>query len=656
MFLRSILLSLATLIVFSANAQKPETVLFSLGDTKVTLGEFQYIYEKNNKNDDNYYSSESVNEYLRLYINFKLQVREARQLGIDTTEKFQKEFKTYRDQLTKPYMTDQETTNELVKEAYERMKEEINASHILIRLEKDASQDKVDAAYQKIKSIYKEAKKGDFAELAKKYSEDPSVKNNSGNLGYFTAFHLIYSFETQAYHTKVGKVSKPFRTEFGYHILKVHDRRPYQGDISVSQILLPVAKDATEEDKDRIKATINEIHQRLKEGENFEQMVSMYSQDKRSKNNQGKLPEFNSFSFNIPPKIKEVAFTLKNDGDFSEPFESQAGWHILKRNSLKPLKPFEEQEKYIRSKVRKDSRAQLSYDNLITKLKKQYRFKEYEENFEEMYSLIDTSLLAKKWKVEDETRFTKELFLIGKESYTQLDFAKFLEGMQDKQQYKKLKYAIDRYYEAFVNTSLIKYSDKHLEENYPEFRNLVNEYREGMMLFEIKDQMVWSKAMKDTIGQQAFYDRNIDKYMWKKRVDAETYICRNQDIARQVKSMIEKDGKSVDEIATELNKINPLNISYSHGTYEEGENKVLKDYFGKKGVFLFEDNQSKSWRVLNMKKYHEPEPKKLKEIRGIVIADYQQELENQWIAELKEKYPVSINDKVLEELISNHAK
>ncbi|MBT3301536.1 MAG: hypothetical protein HOK35_13105 [Cytophagia bacterium] len=656
MFLRNFLTSLLTTIVFFSFAQKPETVLFSTGDSKVTIGDFQYIYEKNNRNDDNYYSQESVDEYLRLYVNFKLKVKEARFQGIDTTEKFLNEFKTYRDQLTKPYMTDQETTDALVVEAYERMKTEIKASHILIRVAEDAPQNEVDAAYAKIKEVYKKAKKGDFAELAEQYSEDPSVKNNKGQLGYFTVFHLIYSFENEAYKTKVGKVSKPFRTEFGFHILKLNDRRPYQGDINVSQIFIPFEKDATDEQKDRVKQTIKEIHQKITDGESFDKMVNLYSQDNRSKNSNGKLPEFNSFSFNVAPKIKEVAFTIKNDGDVSEPFESQAGWHVLKRNSLKPLKSFEDMEKFIRTKVRKDSRAQLSYDNLIADIKKQYRFKEFDGMLTAVHSQIDSTLLSSTWKIADASKLGSDLFLIGKKNYTQLDFAKYVELNQKNAQYKNAHFAVDKFYTAFVNTSLINYSDQHLEENFPEFRNLVNEYREGMMLFEITDQQVWSKAMKDTVGQKAFYQQNIQKYMWKKRADAETYICRNENIARQVLAMIEKDGKSSDEIATELNIINPLNISYSHGTYEIDENRLLKEYFGKTGVSVFFDEESDSWRVIHMKKYYDPQPKKIKEIRGIVIADYQLYLETRWIEELKKKYPVTINEKVLAELIANHTK
>ncbi|MBL6964203.1 MAG: peptidylprolyl isomerase [Bacteroidetes bacterium] len=657
MFLKSILFTAITLTAFLTSAQKPESVLFSTGDSKVTVGDFQYIYEKNNKNDDNYYTAESVKEYLRLYVNFKLKVKEARNQGIDTTEKFLTEFKTYRDQLTKPYMTDQETTDRLVLEAYDRMKEELKASHILIRLAEDASASEIDTAYAKIKKIYRKAKKGnDFASLAESYSEDPSVKNNKGELGYFTVFHLIYPFENQAYNTKAGKVSKPFRTEFGYHILKLSDRRPYQGDISVSQLFIPFEKDATEEQKNRTKQTITELYQKISDGESFEKMVGLYSQDNRTKGSNGKLPEFNSFSFNIAPKVKEVAFTLQNDGDISEPFESQAGWHILKRNSLKPLKSFEEMEKIIRTKVRKDARGQLSFEKLLSNIKKQYRFKEMEGSKNIFYSQVDSSLLSGNWQIANPSIFNQNMFLIGKKYYSQLDFAKYLEEKQKNQRYKTIPFAIDKFYNSFVNNSLIMYSDEHLEENYPEFRNLVNEYREGMMLFEITDQKVWSKAMKDTLGQLEFYNSHIDKYMWKKRVEAETYICRDENIAKQVVAMIEKDGKTADEIATELNMVNPLNISYSHGKYEEGENDLLTAYFGKKGVFKFFDDESESWRVANMKTYYEASPKKIKEIRGIVIADYQQYLESNWIEELKKKYPVAINEKILAELINNHTR
>jgi len=643
------------LLCLSVFGQKPESILFSIGNQNIMLSEFQYIYEKNNKNDKNFYSDTSVREYLNLFVNFKLKVAEARNVGIDTTEKFKNEFKTYRDQLTKPYLTDKKATDKLIAEAYERMKEELRASHILIRLNEDAPQDEVDKALAKINDIYKKANKGeDFSKLALELSEDPSAKMNSGDLGYFSVFHLIYSFENVAYNTSVGKISKPFRTEFGYHILKVTDRRPYQGQIKVAQILLAYDENAADADKEKIKSSIFEIHKKIKEGESFDNMVKLYSDDERTKNNNGVLPEFNSFSFNIPDIIKEQAFKLKNIGDVSEPFETNYGWVILKKLDLKGLKPFEEMENYIRSKVRKDSRSEMSNLSLIESLKKQFSFKEYPKNLQAFKANVDTNILQGNWKANN-VNANLPLFLIGKKAYLTTEFAQYVEKNQKLLRFSNVDFTVSKLYENFVNESLMAYADQHLEENYADFRNLVNEYLEGMMLFEITDQKVWSKAMKDTLGQEEFYHKNISNYMWKMRVDAEIYICRSEEVANNVVAML-NNNKSSDEIAEVENAKNPLNVSYSKGKYEEGENKYLNNYFGKKGVFLAPEPETNTYRVINLTNYYDPEPKKLKEIRGIVIADFQSFLEEQWLKELKEKYPVKINSKILDELINNHKK
>lgn len=636
------------------SGQKPESVLFSIGDQNVMVSEFQYIYEKNNKNDANFYTEESVREYLNLFINFKLKVREAREMGIDTTEKFRNEFKGYRDQLAKPYLTDKKTIDKLVAEAYERMKEEIRCSHILIRVAEDAPQEEVDKALARINQIYKKAKKGeDFSKLADEYSEDPYVKVGHGDLGWFSVFHLIYSFENVAYNTPLGKISKPFRTEFGYHILKVTDRRPYQGQIKVAQILLAYDENPTDEDKARVKEKIFEIYNQIKAGESFEKMVKLYSEDERTKNSDGVMPEFNTFSFNIPEVIKEEAFKLKNIGDISEPVETSYGWVILKKLDLKGLKSFEEMENYIRSKVRKDSRSELSNINLIANIKKQYGFKEYPAVLQGFIKTVDSNLLNGTWSAASREAFTGILFLIGKKQYPLSDFAKYVEQKQKSVRFATVEFTIRKLYETYVNEKLLAYADEHLEETYPDFRNLVNEYKEGMMLFEITDQKVWTKAMKDTAGQEKFYEEHIDNYMWKKRVDAENYICRTEEVANEVFEMLKK-GWSADTIAKTENEKNALNVSYSKGRYEQGENKYLEEFFGKTGVFKFQDKESGSWRVVNLIRYYEPESKKLKEIRGIVIADYQAYLEELWLKELKNKYPVTINEKILEELINNH--
>ena len=649
-----IFIALSFAIVSLSHAQKPVNVLFTVGDEVVTDDEFVYIYEKNNKNEEDFYSEQNVRDYLNLYINFKLKVKAAEEKGIDTTEAFVSEFNTYRNQLTKPYFTDQETLEDLKKEAYERMKYEIRASHILIRLSEDATEDQVKEAENKINEIYKKAisENGEsFNEIALEYSEDPSVKQNNGDLGYFTVFNLIYPFETHAYNTPVGEVSKPFRTRFGYHILKVTDKKKYKGKINISQIYVPLKATDNDKQKQQAKARIDSIYKMLQDGANFDNLINRYSDNKQTATS-GNLPEFSYATFGVPEEFKKVAFSLQKDGDYSEPFMTSAGWHIFKRNSLNELKSYDELEKFIEIKVKKDTRSKLSEENLIRKLKAKYRFKEKTKSLKVLYKNVDSSFLKKQWKIQNPDDYGKFLFRIEKDNYTVLDYAKFLEANQRANRFSNIQYAIDYFYNEFVVSKLKEYADKNLENEYPEFRHLVKEYKEGMMLFEIMDEQVWSKAMADSAALRNFYENHKEEYMWKERVDAVIFMCHNEEIAKEVKKMVVDYNRSADQIASELNEKNPLNISYSKSIYEKGENKIIDAHFGEKGAVMVYDEENEVWKVLNLLEYYDAQYKKFEEIRGIVIAEFQNYLDKEWIEHLKVKYPVKINEDVLQAVIN----
>lgn len=638
------LLILSSICVFG---QKPGSILFTIGDQTITTSEFTYIYEKNNKGDENYYKEESVSEYLDLFIKFKLKVKEARSQGIDTSKKFLDEFKTYRDQLVKPYLTDTESINKLMREAYERMKYEINASHILIRVNEDAAPEDTLKAYNKTKEAYEKAIKGEsFEKLASEYSDDPTVKRNKGNLGYFSVFHLIYAFETVAFNTAKEEISQIFRTQFGYHFIKVFDKRPYRGQIKAAQIAIKVNKN-----QDMAKARIDSVYNKLLAGSSFVKLVEEYSEDLRTNKRKGELPEFNSFT-KISQELKDQAFGLKNDGDFSKPFKVNNEWFIIKRINLTGLKSYEELENYIKNKVNRDIRSKISEETTISRIKKETKFKEKKSSLDIFHSELDSNLLKGKWKISDSNKFTDFLFQIGKEKFLQIDLAKFIESRQRQFRYSTIEFSLNKFYTEFVNNTLLDYYDRHLEENEPDFKNLVNEYREGMLLFDITDKLVWSKAMNDTTGQEQFYENNKGNYMWNERIDAIIYICHNKEIANKVLTF-KKEEKKPEEMAKILNEDNPLNLSYSKGLFEKGENETLDNYFDKTGIFIVENSEDNKIKVLDIKEVLPSEPKKLNEIKGLVIADYQNHLEKEWIIELKAKYPVKINEKIYTKIIEH---
>lgn len=644
------------ILLISTNVfgQKPEAILFTIGNESVTLADFEYIYNKNNKTDKSYYKDSSVKEYLNLFINFKLKVKEAKSLGVDTAKSFQTEFNSYRDQLTKPYLNDKTTTDKLMIEAYDRMQLELRSSHILIKLAEDALPADTIIAYKKIEEAYNRAIKGeDFEKLASQYSEDPSVKTNKGDLGYFSAFHLIYSFENVAFNTPVGQISKPFRSQFGYHILKVTDRRPYQGSIKVAGIFIKNTPLDPTTKVDIAKMKIDSVYNKLTQGSSFAEMVKNYSEDTRSKSKNGELPEFNSFSFQIPEIIRVEAFKLQKNGDFCKPFKTEDGWYILQKLDLKALSSYKEMESTIKNKVSRDSRSMLSQQSAVAKIKIENNFKENAKNLAIFNKILDSNALKGKWTINNPDKLSKVLFQIGKDSYTQLDFAKFIVEKQSSQKYSNIPYMIKKLYDDYVGGSVLIYADLHLEEKYPDFKFLVNEYKEGMMLFDITDKLVWSKAMNDTIGLEEYYKSNLDKYMWKDRVDAEIYVCKDKSVATDVANML-KQKKSADEIATLLNKKNPLNVSFSKGLFERGENEYLTEFFDQTGIFTASKKQNEeAYRVLNILKKFVAEPKKLDDIKGIAISDYQNFLEKKWITDLKQKYPVQVNEDILKSIIKN---
>jgi peptidyl-prolyl cis-trans isomerase SurA len=381
MKLRNIFLLLILVCGFSkANAQTNDQTLFTIGGSPVSVGEFKYIYEKNNASDKNLYNEKSVKEYLNLYINFKLKVKAAHDEGLDTLSKFKLEYYKYRSQLAQPYMTDREVTGKLLDEAYARKQYEIRASHILIPVASDAAPKDTLAAYNLAMSIHDSiVKKGaDFEKMARKYSKDPSVAANGGNLGWFTVFQMIYPFESAAYQLgDSGSVSMPVRTQFGYHILKITGKMPYRGDILVRHILINSPTTDSPEKQKIAKDKIDSIYSLLKTGRGtFSDLAKQYSDNAQSKNNGGEMPRFNDFSPQIPQVFKDHAFALKHDNDISQPFRFETGWDIIQREDIKPLSGRKEAEEEIKQKVSRDSRSEMSREAAMAKFKSQLKFKE----------------------------------------------------------------------------------------------------------------------------------------------------------------------------------------------------------------------------------------------------------------------------------------
>ena len=630
-------------------AQEKDPVLLTVDGQDVTLSEFEAVYKKNNR--DEMVDQDDLKDYLQLYINFRLKVREAEKLGMDTVRKFIQELNGYQKQLAKPYLTDKEVTEKLVMEAYERSLKDIRASHILLKIGPDALPKDTLKVYNKILDIRKQAMKGDFAALAKKYSEDPSAKDNGGDLGWFSTLRMVYPFETAAFNTEVNKISQPVRTRFGYHIIKVVDQRDALGEMRAAHIMVKTGPEAPQEQIEEAKTKIMEVKELLDKGQNFEDLAKKYSEDRGSANKGGALPIFGTGR--MVPEFEAAAFALKEDGDYSEPVLTEYGWHIIKRLERMPVASFADAEKNLRSKVAKDSRSQMSRTVVLNRVKKENGFKENRKNLDAVLAILDTTLIEGQWDANKGENLTGMVFSIGDEKYTQADFCDYIGTHQTRRRKEDLAVIMNGMFNKYVEESLIAFEEAQLPEKYPEYKALLKEYRDGILLFDLTDKKVWSKAVKDTAGLKAFHEENRDKFMWGKRLDAEIYYCQKdslvEPLAKALKKKAKKGSPTKDELLKEFNANSALNLRIESDKYEENEEEMLKDVNWEKGLQgPFKNGDNQVYVLVN--EVLEPQAKTLKEARGLVTAEYQNHLEKEWIKELRSKYKFKANEELLKQI------
>ncbi|MEQ9412957.1 MAG: peptidylprolyl isomerase, partial [Cyclobacteriaceae bacterium] len=396
--MRSKLLTVVFVMLFAslANGQKNEKdlLLFSINDKVVNVNEFVYLYNKNHQGKSGEFTKEKIEEYLELFINFKLKVAEAESRGMDLKPEFKEELNTYKEELRKPFVAETDVLDKLAKEAYNRLGWEVKASHILFNVQQDASPSDTLAVYNKAKAIRERAIGGEsFEKLAREFSEDPSAKSNAGVLGYFSALQMVYPFEEAVYHLSVGEISEPVRTKFGYHVIKLDDKRPSSGEVEVSHILIRGAGEDT-------KQTVDEVYTKLKENGNWDELCKQYSQDPGTKDNGGRLRPFGPGALASAPKFEEVAFSMSKPGEVSVPFQTSFGWHIIRFEKKIPLPPFSELEESLKRKVARDDRMGISKSAEVEKRKRELKYSESNEAMSRIWEIADSSLIQGKWNVQ----------------------------------------------------------------------------------------------------------------------------------------------------------------------------------------------------------------------------------------------------------------
>lgn len=634
-------------VAFAQNIKKE--ILFTVDGKPYYTDEFARVYNKNIDlvKDE---SQKDLNQYLELFIGYKLKINKANKIGLQNNAKYINELKSYRTQLSRNYTTDSKVTKALIDEAYARSLKELRASHILINVDENAAPADTLKAYNLAMEIRKKALAGeDFGALAEKNSQDPSAKENKGDLGYFSAFRMVYPFETAAYKTKVGQISMPVRTKFGYHLIKVTDSRDNRGEVTVAHIMILKPQSNTPEDVAKAKSTIQDIYAKLKQGEKFESLANQFSQDKNSASRGGVLPKFSSGQLSSE-EFENVSFGLKKVGDYSEPFETQFGWHVVKLIEKNPIKKLEEMERDLDNKIRKDERSRLITNSLNDKLRKKYKIIRDEKMYTKIVATVNDKFYTAEWKLPENLKeYDGTLLTIGDRKVNGASFLTELESLQKaKFAMKPISKLVEHYYRIFENTQLTNYYNDNLENEYPEFSNVMEEYRDGLLLFDLMEKEIWNKSKQDTIGLKSFFKENQAKYQWKRRVKVATASSTKEDVIKQVKKMFNSKAK-IELIKEKFNTKDQVNVMIKEETLEEGAANFPKKVAFQKGVSdVYQDGEH--YFVNNVTEVLPAGPKTLDEAKGKAVNDYQQFLEDTWVSDLKKEFNVQVNQEVFERL------
>ena len=618
--------------------------VLTIAGKNISLEEFKGVFYKNNHNTA--ITKEYLEDYMNLFINFKLKVREAEELGLDTNSSFITELEGYRKQLAKPYLKNNEFDSLMLTESYERMQKDINASHILITVDEKATDKDEKAAYNKALEIRKSIINGkvSFSEAAKNNSDDKSAASNGGNLGYFTAFMMVYDFETAAYATAIGEISMPIKTKYGYHLIQVNNKRDAVGQVKVAHIMFKTGQGADENKINEAQDKVNKAMELLKNGEDFADVAERFSEDRSTAVKGGSLPGFGVGK--MVPEFESIAFSLNKIGDISAPFLTDFGWHIVKLIEKTPIAEFSEMEADLKRMIEKDSRGELSQKALYEKLNNSYKVSKKVTEYNTFKKAAALKVAEGNFVVSSVNNAL--LLTFDGATFSVNDFAEYILKNQS------LGSDIDQMYIDFVNEQLLAYEDSKLEEKYPEYKALLKEYREGILLFDLTNKKVWEKAVEDTTGLQAFFGANQSSYIWPDRVDATIYTCINYATAVKVKRNIYKKnrGKITDaEILKEINTNAPLSLQINTKKFVKGENEYLDNIVWKAGLAKDIVLKDKSYILIDIHQVLPSGVKELNETRGKVISDYQNALEIEWLANLKSKYSVKINTEVLHSLI-----
>lgn len=647
---KGILIFVSLFSIVFAQTGNNET-LFTIDGQEVKVNEFVRVYTKNNINNQADFSKASLVEYLDLYEKFRLKVKEAESLGMDTLPAFKNELASYRGQLTQSYLSDRKATNQLLDEAYARMNEEVDVSHILI-FWPNPNPSKTDSSnvFKELKKIKAAAQKTSFEVQIQKYNSKTKEryiankqKYEGGHLGYVSVFQTVYPFENAMYSTKIGTISEPIATNFGYHLVYVKSKRASRGRIKTAHVLVKSKETDSPANKSKAEEKVNKIYSDIKNKVNsFDEAVKNYSEDKKTRFSKGELPLLASSE--MFESFADASFALKNNGDISKPVKTKIGWHIIKRIEKEDLKSFDDVKPNLEKRIEKDSRSNVAKELMIQDSKNKFGFTKNNIALNEVKKILIETM----GENINPAVYTKTIFTIGKKHVSQSDFAKWFGPSRSRSQ-KALEIQLENKYTLYENSIITRYREDHLEEIDLDFKNLMKEYHDGILLFELTNKEVWTKAVEDTIGLRKFFDKNRNNYIWKDRIEFTNYTAKDSKTAKNIKKYLAK-GKSKKYI---LSKVNKKEEKATAKTIKEEKNSndFVNTLKWTKGEVFVENNLDGSSIITYVENVFAPIKKELKETRGYVISDYQDNLENNWISNLRKKYLIVSNKEIFNSLI-----
>lgn len=623
--------------------------LVTLGNERIYADEFLYILKKSQHLQpvEDKSSQVSFEKNLDLFINYRLKVKEAENTGMADSDEFEKEFNIFKEDLKKPFLLKHSLQEGELQKAYFRSKEILKASHILLQFPPNASVDDSIAVYNMAIKIREEAKEGaDFNELAFEHSDDPSAKQNRGDLGYFSALQMVHPFEDAAYALTTGDISDPVLTSFGYHIIKLEDRKPNRGEIQVSHILVrlnpsdPIAED-------RAKRKITDIFTELQKGEkSWEEVARLYSDDQNTRSTGGKLPWFGVGA--IIPEFERAAFALNEIGDISSPVKTPYGYHIIRLEDTKPIASFEEMEPALKSRILRDSRSTMIQSQVVAMQKQKYNFQENGEVLSAISPLVNQalsiSLASVKRQLDEKNLLDTTLVTARGTEKSVRDFISFIEADQVIVKTGPKDF-FNPWYNKFTEKFLEQVEEDDLLANNEEYRQLIKEYRDGILLFSLMNEQVWQKALEDSVGQRNFYEANIDKYQWKERVPAVIVEMNKEEQLAKIRRFLSDKTYSTrlkPRLEDQFLNDYPLLFTLQEGTYEIDSHPLISKVGTDKKYHEIKNDGRTHFLILG--NVLPAGPKRFSETMGKVIQDYQEYLDKKMIAELREKYIIQINE------------